>query len=136
MSWGIPIGNGKIVKLGDPAKEGFVREAQGVYLGRRDGEYNNQLYDFATPDGQITIPGSAALDNTITDGYRGKLLRLVYEGDVATKKGKPMKKITVTPWLGTLPPEYQALADAATGVGDFAEMPAALAEDKDDSLPF
>lgn len=135
MSWGAPIGNGKITKLGDPAKEGFQAEVQGVYMGKRPGEYNNFLHDFATPEGQLTVPGSAAMENTLTDGHKGKLLRLVYEGEVATKKGKPMKKITVTPWIGPPPAEYQALVDEIEGNVN-ATMPAALVEDPAESLPF
>lgn len=137
MSWGVPVGSGTFVKLGDPSKEGFQKEAQGVYVGRRDGEYNNMLYDFLTPDGAITIPGSAAMDNTITDGMKGKLLRLVYEGEgVAKKGGKPFKKITVTPWIGAVPPEYAPLVDQVEG-HTFEALPAALEKDeKDDGLPF
>ena len=135
MSWGAPIGNGKITKLGDPAKEGFQAEVQGVYMGKRPGEYNNFLHDFATPDGQLTVPGSAAMENTLTDGHKGKLLRLVYEGQVATKQGKPMKKISVFPWIGAPPPEYKALVDEIEGTV-LANVPAALAAEEKDDLPF
>ena len=134
MSWGAPVGNGKIVKIGDPAKEGFQTDAQGVYLGRRPGEYNNMLYDFATPEGQITVPGSAAIDNTVNDGMKGKLIRLVYEGEVMTKKGKPMKKISVYPWTGPLPAEYADLVSEPVPEG-LESVPAALKDD-DDGLPF
>lgn len=137
MSWGVPVGSGTFVKLGDPSKEGFSAEAQGIYVGRRDGEYNNMLYDFLTPDGTITIPGSAAMDNTITDSMKGKLLRLVYEGEGTTKKGgKPFKKIVVYPWAGPTPAEYAPLVAQVEGAA-FEEVPAVLVEKKqDDGLPF
>ena len=132
MSWGQPVGTGKFVKLGDPSKEGFVAEAQGIYVGKRDGQYENQLYDFLTPDGAITIPGSAAISNTITPGMVGKLLLLAYEGEGVTKKsGKPFKKIAVRTWVGPLPAEYAGVAEQVENQS-YETMPAALATDDDD----
>ena len=132
MSWDAPMGSGRFVKIGDPAKEGFQKEVEGVYLRRRwNEEYKNWHHDFQTPEEVLTIPGSKVLDDTLTEDLSGKLLRVVYEGQVQTKKGKPLNKFSVYPWKGALPAAYQPLV-ASVELAALSEAPAALTEESDD----
>jgi len=75
-------------------------ELIGFFRGMRQdiGDYGSNLYDFATPDGEmISTWGSAILDQRMAAvaAEPGDLCRLVYLGDVETKNGQMAKQFQV-----------------------------------------
>lgn len=68
---------------------------EGVIVARRDGQFNNKIYDLQTKDGIKTIFGTAILDDRLAKVKDNQPVRIQYAGEVKTGTGRTAKNFKV-----------------------------------------
>lgn len=68
---------------------------EGVIVSRREGQFNNQVYDIETKEGIKTIFGTAILDDRLSRVKDNEPVKIEFVGDVKTGTGRMAKNFKV-----------------------------------------